>query len=655
MKKLSLMVLILSASLFSLAQNETQSFGKVEISDLELKECSFEKDANAMVLFDKGHVYFDQNFDIILQRHKRIKVFNEKGKDNANVRLEFYSANKYEEIYDLSAQTINLKEGKPVITKLDKKQVFRESIDKNRMAIIFSFPDVQSGTIIEYKYVLKTPSYSNFPTWYFQSSIPTRYSELETAIPDLLNYKTQYRINQAITKNKTSSESRYLGDPTNGHAYTLDTKIVGVKNIVSLADEPFMTSRYDNLQCALFQLTMIRPIGGFVQTGADTWTKVGTRLSEDEDFGLQFRKKLEGEDVLIAKAKSIATDDHKIAFLFNEVKAAMKWNGYDNWYTNDGTPKAWQKKTGNSTEINLILYRLLKEAGVKQVSPMIVSTRENGKVNISFPWLYQFNRTVVHIPIDSTKSYILDASDKHNMYNTTPGNLLNSYGIAINKEEKTHQIVSITSNSPSRKNIFINANIAKEGSMSGTAILTDYTYHKIKALREFKTLGAEKYNESLSERDNTLKIKSIETANAEIDSLPLQKTLSFELELTASDGEYIYFVPNLFTGLNHNPFLNENRTTMIDFGANNKYQITGIYKVPEGFKVDVLPKNINFVMPDKSISFQRMVIESEGTINVRYLLDYKKSIYDVDEYPMLREFYKQLTEMLKEQIVLKKS
>lgn len=648
--------LFMSAAPFlSTAQDEIKSYGKIDISDLELKECAFEKDANAMVLFDRGEVYFDHQFDIIMDRHKRIKIFNEKGKDEANIRIEFYSNNHYEDLYDIDAQTINIKDGKPVITKLDRKQIFREAVDKNSTAIVFSFPDVQAGSVIEYHYKWKTPAYGNFPAWYFQSKIPSRYSELQTSIPDMLYYKTQYRVYQSMNKNKTSAASKSLGSGQDSHAYTVNTKIIGLNNIPSLVDEPFMTSRNDNLQCALFQLTQIQPIGGFTQTGADTWAKVGERLAEDEDFGMQFRKKLDDEDILISKAKLLKSDDEKIAFLFNEVKNSMKWNGFDTWYTNDGIPKAWQKKTGNSAEINLILYRLLKQADVKNVYPMAVSTRNHGKVNIAFPWMRQFNRTVVHIPVDSTRQYVLDATDKYNLYTTIPDNLLNSYGISLDKEHKTHRIVSLDNVAPSRKNIYITAEINPQGKMSGKANLVDYSYHKIQAVKNFKTDGEEKYKDWLTDKDNNLKIKSIKLEDADIDSLPLKEMIDFDLELTSSDGDYIFFVPNMFSGLRKNPFISENRTTLVDFGHKNKYAISGSYKVPPGFKVDVLPKNINLIMPDKSISFQRVIVENEGTIAVRYILDYKKTIYWVEEYPALREFYKQIFELLNEQIVLKKS
>lgn len=86
--------------------------------------------------------------DLSLDRHKRIKIFNINGKDNANIRIEFYGGNRLEYINGLQAQTINLVDGKPEITKLDKKLIYTEQIDKNRSALVFSMPNVKAGSII---------------------------------------------------------------------------------------------------------------------------------------------------------------------------------------------------------------------------------------------------------------------------------------------------------------------------------------------------------------------------------------------------------------------------------------------------------------------------------------------------------------------------
>ncbi len=60
-------------------------------------------------------------------------------------------------------------------------------------------------------------------------------------------------------------------------------------------------------------------------------------------------------------------------------------------------------------------------------------------------------------------------------------------------------------------------------------------------------------------------------------------------------------------------------------------------------------------MPDKSITFKRIVAEQDGDILVHYTIDYKRSLFLKDEYPSIHDFYKKMYEMLNEQIVLKKS
>jgi hypothetical protein len=121
MNKLFILILLcLLASHTNAQTNPTQAFGKVDVADLELKSCDFEKDANAEVLFDKKDVRFDDNFRILMDHHKRIKIFNNNGKGSADIHLMFTSRNNFERLTNIQAQTINLINGKAEITKLDK-------------------------------------------------------------------------------------------------------------------------------------------------------------------------------------------------------------------------------------------------------------------------------------------------------------------------------------------------------------------------------------------------------------------------------------------------------------------------------------------------------------------------------------------------------
>ena len=68
------------------ANAQTQPYGTIDTADLKLTSCDFEKDANAEVLFDRGQVYFSMFGALALEKHKRIKIFNEKGKEFGNVK-----------------------------------------------------------------------------------------------------------------------------------------------------------------------------------------------------------------------------------------------------------------------------------------------------------------------------------------------------------------------------------------------------------------------------------------------------------------------------------------------------------------------------------------------------------------------------------------
>lgn len=415
-----------------------------------------------------------------------------------------------------------------------------------------------------------------------------------------------------------------------------------------------MRSLTDNLEGLTFHLTSFRPPAGFVQSAADSWDKIGKLITDDEDFGGQLKRKLTGEEAIITKAKAMKTDQEKIAYVFGEVKNAMKWDGRDYWYTNDGTVKAWEKKSGNSTEINLILYHLLKQSGVKAY-PMVVSTRSNGIINPAYAYVHQFNRGVVFIPVDSTKRYVLDATNKYNTYTDIPDDLLNSTGLWIDKDSKEYGTPFLTRATPVMELVSVTADVMPEGKINGTAQINSYSYNRIRDVRKYKTDGEQKYIDYLRNDDNTLKIASLKFENMETDSLPLQENLEFKKELTGSDGNYIYFVPSIFIPARSNPFMSESRQSDIDFGYRNNYSMTGTYKLPAGYKPETLPKNIAIGMPDQSIIFRRVVAEQDGSILVRYSVDFKKPLFFKENYMDLHEFYKKMGELISEQIVLKKS
>jgi len=607
-------------------------------TDLKLTSCSFEKDANAMVLSDQALMVYSAQ--IVMERFKRIKIFNDNGKGEANIRIEYSNKFGEEKILAVVGETINYNNGKVEYTKLDSNLVYNVHTDKQKDAVVFTMPNVRAGSVIQYFYMWVRASYQNFPDWDFQCNLPTRYSEVNILLTPQLAF-TQLTNTYQPFKKDTSSFNGY------GHTWALE-------NIPSVKSEPYMRAEVDGLQRVSIIIKGVKGYFGMAQTWADSWETIGKHICEDKDFSKEYDQHINDDDGLVKSAKSLKTDDEKIKFVFNQVKSQMGWNQVPDWRSKDGIKSAWKKRSGDWGEINMILCNLLKQTGIKAY-PMLVSTRDNGLIYHDFPNSYQINKLVVYVPVDSTKYYVLDATDKYNLYNEIPYDLLNSNGLYLDKDKQTYALVAIKKEQPVRQVININAEIQPDGTMNGNAVVYDYSYNKSGNIELNKTLDEKKYEEYLTDNDNNLKITSLKLEDADVDSLPLKQNIEFKLDLSTNDEKYIYLNPNLFTSLRDNPFISEHRTTDIDFGYKNILSVIGSFKLPPGYMVDFLPKNLTIVNDDKTISFMRLLQENDGYITIHYIINYKKSTYSKDNYPALYLYFKKMYEMLNEQVVLKKS
>jgi hypothetical protein len=627
-----------SADLKLTAAIPIEKYGFVDTADLKMTSCDFEKDANAMVLFDRAEMVLSIP-EIVLERQKRIKIFNDNGKDEANIKIEVNNKFGAEHIEGLEAETITLNNGKIEYTKLDPKLVYLENVDRSKSTVVFSMPNVKAGSIIEYRYTMGKDFHGNFPAWDFQSDLPTRYSQLDAFINPMLTFTVFHRNDHPFVRDTVSIAGF-------GHVWAL-------ADISSAKEEPYMRSAADNLQNLTFIISAVK-YNGITTQISKSWADVGKEIAEDKDFYKPYDQSLKDEDDLLKHAKLLTTNDQKIAYLFNQVKTLMKWNEEKEWLPRDGIKAAWKKRSGTWGEINMILCRLLRETGINAY-PMLVSSRDNGKIVPGFVNFYQINKLVAYVPVDTSRYYVLDASDKYNVYNEVPFDLLNSYGLYLNKEKQDYALVFMKRDAPVKQVVFITADISPDGTMKGNAAINSFGYNKSISLELNKTLDEKKYKEFLTDGDNNLRITSLKTENADVDSLPLTQNIEFTLDLPGTDDKYIYFNPNLFTSLHTNPFINKERSSDIDFGCNNLYSINGRYKIPVGYQVDALPKSMNLVIGDRSITFRRLVGEDSGYIVVNYVISYKKSLYPQANYPDIYAYFKKMNEILNEQIVLKKS
>ncbi|MBO9572398.1 MAG: hypothetical protein J7497_09350, partial [Chitinophagaceae bacterium] len=93
MRLVLLAVLAMPLSLFAQADKKAPSFGKIDKSDLEMKTCDFDADAEAVILSDYGQDILDYRNGLYqeFQRHIRIKILKDQGKHWADVKIKYYT------------------------------------------------------------------------------------------------------------------------------------------------------------------------------------------------------------------------------------------------------------------------------------------------------------------------------------------------------------------------------------------------------------------------------------------------------------------------------------------------------------------------------------------------------------------------------------
>lgn len=638
------------------AQNKIPSYHKIDKADLEMTDCDFDKGASAVKLIDYANMYYDRGtagitlFKTVYEYRVRIKILKDNGLSYANVEIPFYSNNNDEKISNIDACTYNLDEsGKIKITDVGRSSVYTKSLNKRYSRMIIAFPEVKVGSVIEYRYKLERETATSLKGWYFQDKIPTRYSEYEVKIPRIFTFTPQPTIADSVdVKEKETEDVVSVG--SDAYSLKMLKQDYIMRNLIGIRDEPFMGSPKDYRQRIDFVLSQIDHGGNNIENIRATWLDVVKSLGKDEDFGLQWTKEIPELNAVVLEAAAITDKYKRIEFLFNGIRSKMNCTDDEGIYTNEGVVKAWQKKSGNISDINLMLVDVLNKAGIKTY-PILLSTRDNGLVNTSFYTLNQFNVVMAYIKLDN-EFLVLDATDKFSNYKLTPERIVNTRGFIVDNDYGKWLDV-IDNAHKYQVTVALQGTIDDKGTMKGECAVNCSNYARKQRIEKYTKNAQEFKQKYFIGPYPSVSISDIIVTNTETDSLPIAQKISFTMPLNNS-GAYSYFNTNMFNDFETNPFINETRNADIDFGFQQEYLIYGNFVIPDGYSFETLPENISMSMPRRDILLTRSMTASGNTLNMRITIDFKQPFYLASSYADFHEFYKKLLNSLNEQVVIKK-
>ena len=656
----------------NLINGQKFSLGKVSIE--ELKETQHPKDTTAVaaILWARGDVRFeyvkDVGFEMINDVEIRIKIYKKEGYNWADKSVRYYLSenNSLETVDFKNATTYNLIDGKIEKSKLKNEGIFDEKINKYWGAKKISMPNVKEGSIVEYKYTIRSPRIGAVRDWNFQSSIPVNNSEYVFTAPEFYEFKSFQRgfvfpkfntiknkkiidINFKII-NMSGSVRTTSDFYTEKFEYENTQTTYIAKDLPAIKDESYVNNINNYISSVSHELSMVKYPNEPVKFFATDWESVAKKIYEYDNFGPELNKTRYFEEDITKLLTGLSNQDEKIQTIFNYVKKSVKWNGNRDFTCDNGVRKAYKDKLGNVGDINLMLTAMLR-FGNLDANPVLVSTRDNGIA--FFPSTDAYNYVIVSVKTDEGL-ILLDATEKYSSPNILPIRDLNGLGRLIRKNGSSEQ-VNLMPESISRDVTSIMATISKDGVVEGKVREQHLDYNALQFREKYNNLSNDIYLEKLEKRHNDIEIAELKIKGKEEFSALILEDYSFtdnrNVEII---GDKIYFSPLLFLAQQKNPFKEEKREYPIDFvyPNENKYMINLI--IPQGYVVESLPSPISFKTSNNSLSFNYSISNSENKLQLVARFNKNTSIIAPDSYDETRSFFDELVKKENEKVVLKK-
>ena len=646
---------LLMISEFCNAQNTNLEFGNPTTEEMNMTSCSVEPNAPAVVLCALDNVDYGvmgTHFCLIYDRKRRIKILTAEGKSNADVSILYHDNKKdpseNDKISEIKAIAYNMVDGKMVKTLMDSKLIFHERLNKSLMLIKFTMPQVRVGTVIEYEYKISCPAFWWISPWYAQTSIPTKYASYHLVIPEYFRFNIQNTGMCKMDVQKKLVQCKYdYWDQTlncNGQDFRFTSC-----DMPSAKDDDFVWCSKEYCNKVTTELKSVNIPGVIYKPFSKEWKDIDSLLLDKDDFGYRlgkynpFKKEMKAANIY-----NISDNTEKITAIYKLLKKNLKWNGdYD--LGGRSFSDILKDGSGNNADLNFVLINMLNEAGIKAV-PLVMSTRDHGKLPDTFPSLLSLNSFVVGAYTKDSTMVYLDSSEDNGL-NVLPTNMLTDKARIIDKDHC--RWVNLQNIANAKESIGIIAQLNPQGVLTGNVKETYHNNAAAEIRSDFKQAKDSAAFVNAKALDEGIEIQDYKITDRKSFSPTVSETYSFSKNCeTTSD--HIYVNPLIIMPIKDNPFTAAERQLPVEFPYKQSILLNVNMKIPEGYIVEGKSNGTIIETPNKEISCSIKCEVGDKTSLVQYRLDINNTFFGADDYKMIKDIFTKICESSKKMLVLKK-
>lgn len=621
---------------------------KVTVEDLTQKMHPQDSTATAAYLYRYGKTWYEINSNywvMVTEVYSRIKIYKKEGYDYADPEIVFYSGSRTAKGYFSEANTYNLVGGAIQKTALKEDSQFEKELKEDYIKKWITLPAVQEGSIVEYKYTIKTPYFGELRDFKFQFAIPANDVRYDLQIPIYFYYNV-YTTGKVATEKDNGKEVYNKRTDVNEKQYCYTAK-----NVKALKDEAYVDNIDNYTTTVKHELAATTMPNQGVKKYATDWKTVARTIYDNSNFGRELKFDSYFEKDIDPLLTSAATDTDKANLIFDYVKKHMNWNKEKSYLCENGVKKAYTNRVGNAAEINLMLTAMLRHAGL-DANPVLVSTRDNGVA--LYPNRFAYNYVIAAVKLND-KTVLLDATSKYAQANILPIRNLNWQGRLIKKNGDTEEI-NLMPEIISKEIIAIVCTVNKDGSITGK-VRDQYSDYSAYTFRErYADANKDSYIEEMEGDHKGLTINEYKVTNEKDITKPLIEDYSFSYNMAADMiGNKMYINPMVFFTQTANPFKQETREYPIDFiyPQQDKYIIS--FAIPEGYKIESVPKATSIAMEQSAGTFKYITSVSGNNIQLSVIYEVNDAKFAPEFYNTLKDFFQKMADKHREKIVLIKA
>ncbi|MCG8700430.1 MAG: DUF3857 domain-containing protein [Bacteroidales bacterium] len=641
--------IFITINLHLLAQIHIQSLGYAKFDELSMEEYPLDKEAEAVILSDKGLVHFEVNdensgFIMIFERYTRIKILKEKGIKYADFEIPLYGkGHVFEFLREVKGFTYNLENKTIKKTEFDQRNIYEEEYSERFRIKKFTMPNVKIGSVIEIRYSYESPYFINLPDWKFQSRIPTVESEYTARMIPFYEYQFLLQGRSELDKFNSYKDNftRHFG------AFNYNDMVyeMGLKNIPAFKDESFITTIEDFIIKADFQLVKIHSTNGNDIDVIKDWKTLNKELLEHMYFGRFLNTaKRKAKSICQQEGFAVLPDDERIDKIVEYVKRNFGYTGKGK-FASKNVNDFLKEKIGNGAAINLFLCALLTQEGF-DAKPVILSTRDHGKVNYELPFQQFFNYTLVVVFKDG-KEILLDATSDLYPNDEIPRMCRNNKGVVVDKKEDRFVNLNQTNMTSSIVKEFELNVLTGKDSLNTKSQYTYTGYDGIDARWRYKN-EQEKLLKRFNDKHITIN-NDIKTINFHEVEEPYVISYNGNSALETIENNILVH-PFINEPISYSPFKLAKRTYPVDM----EYPFERVFKstinIPDGYRVNYLPKNVNYDNSNIYIKYNAETIDNKVLITGMY--KFKKSLYPALDYGKLKYYYYDIIKRFNDKVVL---